>query len=129
MQESFATTGDFFTTSGVKKIRPFRMNRRLYSLLNIVFWNIVVLVPGFRYLIGLLVAGDLLNFSIAIGICSACNYLKLYCIIYRIVSKFNIFFSLRYVEVFHWNVANQQRIFIWYWEKETLEFDYFDCTY
>ncbi|XP_077298137.1 1-acyl-sn-glycerol-3-phosphate acyltransferase gamma-like [Arctopsyche grandis] len=76
MQESFSKTGDFFVASGVKKIRPFKMNRRLYSLLNIIFWNIVILVPGLSYLIGLLFSGELIYFSIAIGIITA-----FYCIL------------------------------------------------
>ncbi|XP_077302646.1 1-acyl-sn-glycerol-3-phosphate acyltransferase gamma-like [Arctopsyche grandis] len=71
MQESFLKTGDFFTTSGVKRIQPFELPRRMYSFVNTIFWNIIILVPALRYILGLLFSGELLYFSIAIGICSA----------------------------------------------------------
>lgn len=73
MQESFYNTGDFFTESGVKRVNPFKLQRRPYSLINTVVWNIVILVPMLKWLLGLLFSGELLYFSIAIAVLGTCE--------------------------------------------------------
>jgi lysophosphatidic acid acyltransferase / lysophosphatidylinositol acyltransferase len=74
MQDSFINTGDFFLESGVKRVEPFDMSRRVYSLINTLGWAIVTLTPMLYYLLGLLLSGKLLYFSIGAAILGACKY-------------------------------------------------------
>ncbi|XP_054262888.1 1-acyl-sn-glycerol-3-phosphate acyltransferase gamma-like [Macrosteles quadrilineatus] len=68
MMESFLHTGDFFTESGVARVEPFLLPRRYYSLVNMVVWAVVALVPVFYYIACLLMSGSSLYISIGIGI-------------------------------------------------------------
>lgn len=68
MQESFHQTGDFFATSGVPSTDCFVLKRRYYSLLNTLFWAVMVLVPMIYYLINLFLSGSIVGFSIGVGI-------------------------------------------------------------
>jgi len=68
MMESFLHTGDFFTESGVKRVEPFLLPRRYYSLFNMVTWAIVAIVPVFYYLTCLLMSGSSVYIGIGIGI-------------------------------------------------------------
>lgn len=68
MAESFEKTGDFFALSGVKRVEPLKLPRRYYSLLNTIFWALVVLVPMIYYLLQLLLSGSMFHFAIGMGI-------------------------------------------------------------
>ncbi|XP_070158521.1 1-acyl-sn-glycerol-3-phosphate acyltransferase gamma isoform X2 [Polyergus mexicanus] len=68
MTESFYKTGDFFATSGVSRTDSFTLKRRYYSLINTIFWAIVVLVPMLYYLLRLLLSGSIIYFLIGIAI-------------------------------------------------------------
>ncbi|XP_058799783.1 1-acyl-sn-glycerol-3-phosphate acyltransferase gamma-like [Phymastichus coffea] len=68
MADSFAKTGDFFATSGVPRVEPFRLKRRYWSLINSLAWAVIVLVPMLYYLIRLLLSGSTMYFSIGAGI-------------------------------------------------------------
>ncbi|KAJ8956867.1 hypothetical protein NQ318_014282 [Aromia moschata] len=72
LKESFIKTGDFFATSGVSRIEPFELPRRIYSLINIIVWQLCTLVPISYYLIKLLFSGELLYFSIGAAIIGTC---------------------------------------------------------
>ncbi|KOB72228.1 Acyltransferase AGPAT6, partial [Operophtera brumata] len=74
MQESFLNTGSFFKESGVPSVEPFAVSPRIYSLLNTLGWAIVTLTPMLYYLLGLLLSGRLLYFSIGVAIFGACKY-------------------------------------------------------
>lgn len=71
--ESFFKTGDFFAESGVQRREPMKMPRRYFSLINIIVWSIVVLVPVFYYLTRLITSGSTLYISIGILIISFCE--------------------------------------------------------
>lgn len=75
LHESFVKTGDFFATSGVKRLEPFELSKRAYSLMNMCVWSIVTLCPMIYYLIKLLFSGELLYFSMGAGIISICKYI------------------------------------------------------
>lgn len=68
MAESFHETGDFFTKSGVPSTDSFKLKRRHYSLINTLFWAIMVLVPMLYYLIQLFLSGSTIYFSIGVSI-------------------------------------------------------------
>lgn len=68
MAESFNKTGDFFATSGVPRTDSFKLKRRCYTLLNTLFWSVIVLVPMLYYLVNLLLSGSTVYFSIGVGI-------------------------------------------------------------
>ncbi|XP_028048896.1 1-acyl-sn-glycerol-3-phosphate acyltransferase gamma isoform X2 [Monomorium pharaonis] len=68
MAESFYKTGDFFATSGVPRTGSFRLKRRYYSLINTIFWAIVVLVPMLYYLLRLLLSGSIFGITIGVGV-------------------------------------------------------------
>ncbi|KAH0950877.1 hypothetical protein HN011_011887 [Eciton burchellii] len=68
MTESFYKTGDFFATSGVPRTDTFTLKRRYYSLINTIFWTVVVLVPMLYYLLRLLLSGSIIYFSIGVAI-------------------------------------------------------------
>lgn len=74
MAESFVETGDFFATSGVPRTDKFKLERRIWSLVNTVGWAIVVLVPMLYYLVRLLLSGSTMYFSIGVGIIGLCKY-------------------------------------------------------
>lgn len=74
LQDSFHTHGDFFKSSGVPPIDPIIMKPRLSSLLNTIFWIIVTVLPIVYFLMSLLLTGNILYLSIAIGIIFACEY-------------------------------------------------------
>jgi len=68
LQESFHKHGDFFTGSRFKKVEPVLQKPSLATLLNTVVWSIVTLTPILYYLVRLLFSGELLYFSIGVGI-------------------------------------------------------------
>ncbi|KAG5897509.1 hypothetical protein JTB14_030007 [Gonioctena quinquepunctata] len=68
LQESFMKTGDFFTTSGVKRIEPFEVERTLHPVFNVICWLLLTLVPILYYLIKMLFSGELVYFSFGAGI-------------------------------------------------------------
>lgn len=71
LKDSFIKTGDFFTSSGLPRVEPFEVPRRLHSPLHIVFWLSCTLIPISYYLIKLLFSGELLYFSIGASIIGA----------------------------------------------------------
>lgn len=74
MKEGFLKHGDFFKyTENLKRCEILPTQRRLYTLLNTVGWAIVVLIPMISYLFKLLFSGQLVYFSIAIGIIGICK--------------------------------------------------------
>lgn len=64
MAESFEQTGDFFELSGVPKLEKITLKRRYNSLVNIIFWAVVVNAPILYYLIIILLSGSIIYFSI-----------------------------------------------------------------
>lgn len=64
MQDSFHTHGDFFTGSNVPKKVALKQHPRLHSLINMVGWNVVTVVPITYYLVQQLVSGEFVRFSI-----------------------------------------------------------------
>ncbi|XP_051154697.1 1-acyl-sn-glycerol-3-phosphate acyltransferase gamma-like [Leptopilina boulardi] len=68
LSESFNETGDFFKTSGVPKLDSIKYNRRIYPVINLIFWAIVILVPMMYYLVRLFLSGSTIYFSIGAGI-------------------------------------------------------------
>lgn len=72
--ESFHETGDFFATSGIPKTDTFKIKRRYYSLINTLFWVVVVSVPMLYYLIQLFLSGSTVYFTIGLGIIVLCKY-------------------------------------------------------
>lgn len=68
MAESFHETGDFFTKSGVPRTDTFKLKRRYYSLINTLFWAVVVLVPMLYYLIRLFLSGSTVYFFSGVSI-------------------------------------------------------------
>lgn len=77
MKDSFSKTGDFFETSGVPRVEPFTLKRRIYSLCNMVVWFTATVFPMMFYLIRLLISGQILYFSIGAVIISACKYIAI----------------------------------------------------
>ncbi|EFN64501.1 1-acyl-sn-glycerol-3-phosphate acyltransferase gamma [Camponotus floridanus] len=73
MAESFYKTGDFFAMSGVPRTDSFMLKRRYYSLINTIFWAIIVLVPMLYYLLRLLLSGTIIYFLIGIAIIFLCK--------------------------------------------------------
>lgn len=73
LQDSFHTHGNFFTSSGVHPVEPIVFAPRLSSLLNTLFWVFVTVVPIVYFLMSLLLTGNILYLSIAIGIIFACK--------------------------------------------------------
>lgn len=74
MQDSFMNTGDFFLQSGVARVEPFEVAPRVWSLVNTLGWVVLTLIPMLYYLIGLLLSGRLLYFSISCAIFGACEF-------------------------------------------------------
>ncbi|XP_060518477.1 1-acyl-sn-glycerol-3-phosphate acyltransferase delta-like [Cylas formicarius] len=64
LKDSFFRTGDFFTESGVDRVKPWPSQRRICVLLNMIFWLVCILIPSFYYLMKLLFSGKFLYFSI-----------------------------------------------------------------
>lgn len=77
MQESFKTTGDFFKTSGVKRVEPFVAERRVYSLLNMIMWSIVVLCPMFYYSFKICISGQIYWAVCLAAVLGTCEYISL----------------------------------------------------
>lgn len=75
LRDSFIKTGDFFATSGIPRIEPFEIERRINSVINIAVWLALICCPMMYYLIKLLFSGELLYFSIGASIIGACEYL------------------------------------------------------
>lgn len=59
MMDSFKATGDFFKTSGVKRVEPFHLERRIYPLLNMIMWLMLVFFPMVYYSMKILLNGQL----------------------------------------------------------------------
>lgn len=74
MAESFIQTGDFFATSGVPKTDVFKLKRRIWSLVNTLFWAVVVLVPILYYLVKLFLSGSTIYFCFGVGIIVLCKF-------------------------------------------------------
>lgn len=68
MQESFHKHGDFFTGSNIVRKVPIKLQPRLHTLINMVAWNVITVVPMTYYLIQLLVSGEIMYFSIGTSI-------------------------------------------------------------
>lgn len=73
LQESFIKHGDFFTGSKFKRVEPIIQPPRIYTLLNTVVWAFITLTPILYYLVRLLFSGELLYFSIGVGIILICK--------------------------------------------------------
>ncbi|XP_018577240.1 1-acyl-sn-glycerol-3-phosphate acyltransferase delta isoform X2 [Anoplophora glabripennis] len=71
LKDSFIKTGDFFETSGLPRVEPFELPRRLHSPVHIAFWLSCTLIPISYYLIKLLFSGELLYFSVGASIIGA----------------------------------------------------------
>lgn len=64
LRDSFIRTGDFFATSGIPRLAPFRVNRRTHPLVNMTVWSFIILCPMMYYLIMLLFSGNMIYISI-----------------------------------------------------------------
>lgn len=73
LQDSFIKHGDFFTGTDFKRVKPILQKPRLATLLNTIAWAFVTLTPMLYYLMMLLFSGELLYFSIGIGIITICE--------------------------------------------------------
>ncbi|XP_053683813.1 1-acyl-sn-glycerol-3-phosphate acyltransferase delta-like [Sabethes cyaneus] len=71
MQDSFHNHGDFFTSSGVTKKYPFKVQPRISSFINMAAWNVITVVPMSYYLVQLLISGEILYFSIGSSVLAA----------------------------------------------------------
>ena len=96
MAESFIKTGDFFAISGVPRIESFKLERRIWSLVNTIFWSIVVLVPMVYYLINLLLSGSTVYFLMGVGIIAICEFYFYCCFIQKmlLIFLFTVFILL-----------------------------------
>lgn len=74
LHDSFLTHGDFFTGSGMKPVEPFTFPPSRSALFNTVFWLAATLTPMLYYLVGLLFSGEILSFSVGVGIIAICEY-------------------------------------------------------
>jgi lysophosphatidic acid acyltransferase/lysophosphatidylinositol acyltransferase len=74
LQDSFHTHGDFFKGSGVHPLEPIVFQPRISSFVNTLFWIIVTCVPIIYFLTKLLLSGNFLYLSMAIGIIFACKF-------------------------------------------------------
>lgn len=74
IHDSFLTHGDFFTGSGVKPVEPIVQPASIATLANTVFWLIATLTPILYYLVKLLFSGELIHFSLGVGIIAVCEY-------------------------------------------------------
>ncbi|ETN67995.1 1-acylglycerol-3-phosphate acyltransferase [Anopheles darlingi] len=68
MQDSFHRHGNFFTDSGITERPKVTLHRRPTTLLNTAFWAVATLTPMLYYLVRLLFSGEILYFSIGVGI-------------------------------------------------------------
>lgn len=68
MQDSFHTTGDFFTASNVPKKHAIKMQPRLHTLVNMVAWNLVTVIPVVYALVQALLDGEYIKFSIGASV-------------------------------------------------------------
>lgn len=68
MQDSFHTHGDFFTGSNVPKKHAIKMQPRLHTLVNMVAWNVVTVIPMVYALGQSLLEGHYLRFSIGTSV-------------------------------------------------------------
>lgn len=71
--ESFNKTGDFFATSGVKKIKMFKIKRRCYSMINTLLWTVIVAVPMFSFFIILVLYGSTYFLLLPLGFMAFCK--------------------------------------------------------
>ncbi|XP_075232638.1 1-acyl-sn-glycerol-3-phosphate acyltransferase gamma-like [Lycorma delicatula] len=85
MMESFLKTGDWFVESGVRRVEPFKLPRRVYSLLNMVGWAIVILCPLVYHLMQLLLSGSTLSFCIGLIIISV-----FFLLLYKLIDQTKI---------------------------------------
>lgn len=74
LRDSFLKTGDFFATSGIDRLEPFEIDRRINSVFNMAVWVLIILCPIGYYLIKMLFSGELVLFSIGVSILAACEY-------------------------------------------------------
>lgn len=86
--ESFLKTGDWFLESGVRRVEPFKLPRRIYSLLNMFGWAIITLCPLVYQLMLLLLYGSTLSICIALSIIFMCKYFYTEKIIYAQIISF-----------------------------------------
>lgn len=76
LQDSFIKHGDFFTGTDFKRVEPIVQKPRLATLVNTIAWAFITLTPMLYYLMMLLFSGELLYFSIGVGIITICEYDK-----------------------------------------------------
>ena len=91
MAESFEQTGDFFELSGVPKLEKITLKRRYHSLVNIIFWAVVVNAPILYYLIIILLSGSIIYFSIG-----ASSIFLIYLLLQRMIGMSKISKSSSY---------------------------------
>ncbi|KAK9879772.1 hypothetical protein WA026_006837 [Henosepilachna vigintioctopunctata] len=76
MKEGFLKHGDLFAlVDNVPRVEAVITQRRYYSLVNVVVWAFVVLIPMISYLLKLFLSGQLFYFSIGMGIIGIFLYL------------------------------------------------------
>lgn len=73
-------TGDFFAESGMVKTSAFTLHRRIYALINMIFWGAIVLIPFFKWIFQILWSGNILHISIITGVLGTCKK-SIYCLI------------------------------------------------
>lgn len=88
LRDSFVKTGDFFATSGEPRWEKFEVGqKRIFPLLNMLFWNTLTLVSVSYAMISLLLAGRLILFSLCAGILLAFYFLLIRTISMSKISK------------------------------------------
>lgn len=78
--DSFHATGSFFETSGFKEPGSHYTARRIYSLLNFIFWALISILPLMYYLVNSLLSANWIGFFIVASILMGSEYyfVKLY---------------------------------------------------
>ncbi|XP_039293293.1 1-acyl-sn-glycerol-3-phosphate acyltransferase gamma [Nilaparvata lugens] len=85
MMESFLRHGDWFVDSGVRRVEAFKLPRRCYSLLNVVWWGFVLMRPLLYFVVDLLASGS--TFSIGVGVTV---FLVLYFLLNNLINQTKI---------------------------------------
>ncbi|KAF5306635.1 hypothetical protein FQA39_LY08824 [Lamprigera yunnana] len=68
LKDSFVRTGDFFALSGVDRMTPFKVNRRIHSCINMLVWATIILCPMIYYLVALFASGNIIYAILGLGI-------------------------------------------------------------
>ncbi|XP_050537687.1 1-acyl-sn-glycerol-3-phosphate acyltransferase delta-like [Daktulosphaira vitifoliae] len=68
LMDSFIKTGDWFKESGVEPLEKFKSKRKYSSLVNFIFWAVVVLVPLAKLLCNFMIFGKFIFLGVLLFI-------------------------------------------------------------